>query len=73
MKKPFIDALQERIFLTDGGIGTEIYSQGFYVNRCYDHLNLAEPVTIRKIHEINFTGSVSTNRCDIIYSSAIQA
>ncbi len=51
MQKPFIDALQERIFLADGGIATEIYSRGFYVNRCYDQLNLAEPVTIRKIHE----------------------
>lgn len=51
MKKPFIDALNERVLLADGAMGTEIYARGFYVNRCYDELNLINPEIIRDIHE----------------------
>ena len=51
MKPPFLDTVQERVLLADGAMGTEIYSRGFFVNRCYDELNLSNPETIREIHE----------------------
>ncbi len=51
MKQSFVDAVQERVVLADGPMGTEIYARGFFVNRCYDELNLTNPDTIREIHE----------------------
>lgn len=51
MRKPFIEALKERVLLADGAMGTEIYARGFYVNRCYDELNLISPETILDIHK----------------------
>jgi len=51
MDRSFIEAVQERVLLADGAMGTEIYSRGFFVNRCYDELNLANPDTVREIHE----------------------
>jgi homocysteine S-methyltransferase len=51
MKQPFLDAVQERVLLADGAMGTEIYSRGFFVNRCYDELSLSNPEVIREIHE----------------------
>ena len=26
--------------LLDGAIGTELYNKGFFINECYEHLNL---------------------------------
>jgi methionine synthase / methylenetetrahydrofolate reductase(NADPH) len=51
MRQPFIDALRERIMLFDGGMGTELYNRGVYINRCFDELNLSNPSLVRQIHE----------------------
>lgn len=51
MKPPFLEALQNRVLLTDGGIGSEIYAQGFFVNRCYDEINLSGSNAILDIHK----------------------
>ncbi len=40
MRKPFRERLQTGVILFDGGMGTEIYNRGVYINRCYDELNL---------------------------------
>lgn len=50
MKKSFLETLKERVVLMDGGMGMELYSRGFFVNRCYDELNLSSPGTIEEIH-----------------------
>lgn len=36
--------------LCDGAMGTLLYSQGIFINRCYDELNLSQPDQIRAIH-----------------------
>jgi homocysteine S-methyltransferase len=36
--------------LCDGAMGTLLYSQGIFINRCYDELNLSQPDLIRAIH-----------------------
>lgn len=46
----FLDALNERVILADGAMGTLLYERGFYLNRCYDELNLVNPDAIRKVH-----------------------
>jgi len=51
MKQSFLDTVRKRVVLADGPMGTELYSRGFFVNRCYDELNLSSPDTIREIHE----------------------
>lgn len=45
----FQSQLGERVLLADGAMGTEIYRRGFYVNRCYDHLNITDPGIISEI------------------------
>ncbi len=51
MTHPFRDALQSRVLLADGAMGTEIYRRGVFINRCYDELNLSRPDLVRSIHE----------------------
>ncbi len=38
------------ILLFDGGMGTEIYTRGVYLNVCYDELNVTRPDLVREIH-----------------------
>ncbi|MEJ7709496.1 MAG: bifunctional homocysteine S-methyltransferase/methylenetetrahydrofolate reductase [Pyrinomonadaceae bacterium] len=35
----------------DGGMGTQLYSKGVYINRSYDELNLIAPDLVREAHE----------------------
>jgi methionine synthase / methylenetetrahydrofolate reductase(NADPH) len=73
MKKTFLETINERVLLADGAMGTEIYKRGFYVNRCYDELNLINPDTITEIHksyadagaEILTTNTYGANRLNL--------
>ncbi len=47
---PFRDALNERVIVFDGAMGTEIYARGVFINRCYDELNLSQPDIVQDIH-----------------------
>jgi len=49
-RPPFLAALAERVILGDGGMGSEIYDRGVFINRCYDELNLVNPGLVRAIH-----------------------
>lgn len=49
-RPPFLVALSERVILGDGGMGSEIYDRGVFINRCYDELNLSNPALVRGIH-----------------------
>ncbi|MEK6302658.1 MAG: bifunctional homocysteine S-methyltransferase/methylenetetrahydrofolate reductase [Acidobacteriota bacterium] len=33
----------DRVYVFDGAMGTELYSRGVYINRCYDELNVLSP------------------------------
>jgi methionine synthase / methylenetetrahydrofolate reductase(NADPH) len=37
--------------LCDGAMGTLIYAEGVFINKCYDELNLTQPDLIRNIHQ----------------------
>jgi methionine synthase I (cobalamin-dependent)/5,10-methylenetetrahydrofolate reductase len=39
------------VVLFDGGVGTELYTRGFYLNQCYDALNLSAAKVVQEIHE----------------------
>jgi methionine synthase I (cobalamin-dependent)/5,10-methylenetetrahydrofolate reductase len=47
---PFREHLLHNIILCDGGLGTEFYKRGIYINRCFDELNLSEPEMVKDIH-----------------------
>lgn len=38
------------VLLFDGGMGTEIYARGVYLNVCYDELNATRPDLVGEIH-----------------------
>jgi len=44
------DILKKRVLLADGGMSMELYSRGFFVNCCYDELNITSPAIIEEIH-----------------------
>lgn len=39
-----------RITVFDGAMGTMLYTEGVFINQCYDELNLRAPDLVRKIH-----------------------
>ncbi len=39
-----------RPHLFDGGMGTMLYAEGVFINRCYDELNLSEPKLVTDVH-----------------------
>lgn len=60
--------------LADGGMGTELYNRGVYVNRCFDELNIAQPELVISVHrdyleagaEIIATNTYGANRFKLI-------
>jgi homocysteine S-methyltransferase len=36
--------------VADGAMGTELYSRGVFINRCFDELNVSQPDLVRQIH-----------------------
>ncbi len=52
MTNKFLDLLEgDGVVVFDGGMGTEIYKRGIYINRCFDELNLSGPNLILEIHK----------------------
>ena len=49
-RPPFLEVLGERVMLGDGGMGSEIYGRGIFINRCYDELNISSPKLVQAIH-----------------------
>ncbi len=45
----FLD--QAGVVLMDGAIGTEFYGRGFFLNQCYDALNLSAERVVSEVHE----------------------
>src|SRR5271169_1926743 len=45
------EVLGQRVLVTDGAMGTMLYSKGAFINRCYDELNLSLPALIRDVHQ----------------------
>ena len=51
MKIDFRKRLEQGPVLFDGGLGTEIYNRGVFINKCYEELNLTNGDLISQIHE----------------------
>ena len=50
MNTPFLEALNERVLVCDGGMGTMLYAQGVFINRSFDSLNLSDPARVIAVH-----------------------
>jgi homocysteine S-methyltransferase len=46
----FREVLGNRILVTDGAMGTALYSKGVFINRCFDELNLSMPALVGEVH-----------------------
>src|SRR5688572_18428175 len=40
-----------RVHVLDGAMGTMLYAKGFFLNVCYDELNLKQPKLVQDVHE----------------------
>jgi homocysteine S-methyltransferase len=47
----FAEAIATNVLVFDGAMGTEIYRNKVFTNRCFDELGLSEPKLIRQIHQ----------------------
>lgn len=50
VKSPFLEKLNHRPLLFDGGMGTLLYARGVFVNVCYDDLCRTQPDLILNVH-----------------------
>ncbi|MFN8058214.1 MAG: bifunctional homocysteine S-methyltransferase/methylenetetrahydrofolate reductase [Vicinamibacterales bacterium] len=47
----FLDALDRRVLICDGAMGTMLYSRGIFLNRSFDELNLSQPDLVTEVHQ----------------------
>jgi methionine synthase I (cobalamin-dependent)/5,10-methylenetetrahydrofolate reductase len=48
--KPFLEAIDERVLICDGAMGTQLYSRGVFINRCFESLNLTDGGLVTGVH-----------------------
>jgi homocysteine S-methyltransferase len=46
----FLAALDARVLVADGAMGTMLYGRGIFLNRCFDELNLTHPDLVAAVH-----------------------
>src|SRR5438874_13501275 len=49
--KPFLDALDERVLVCDGAMGTLLYAKGVFINKSFDALNMTRPDLVAEVHQ----------------------
>src|SRR5262245_32564607 len=50
MPESFLEAVENRVLVCDGAMGTELYAKGVFINRCFESLNLSHADLVRGIH-----------------------
>src|SRR3954464_4879507 len=51
MLKPFLDALDDRVLVCDGAMGTMLYAKGVFINKSFDALNVTQPDLVAAVHQ----------------------
>ncbi len=49
--EPFLDALNARVLVCDGAMGTMLYAKGIFINKSFDALNLSQPDLVAEVHQ----------------------
>jgi homocysteine S-methyltransferase len=47
----FLDALNERVLVCDGAMGTMLYTRGVFINKSFDAMNLTQPALVEDVHQ----------------------
>src|SRR5271165_3774572 len=50
LARDLLARIKQSPVLCDGAMGTLLYANGVFINRCYDELNLSQPDLIRGVH-----------------------
>jgi homocysteine S-methyltransferase len=50
VKPPFLEAIDQRVLVCDGAMGTMLYAKGIFLNRSFDELNVKEPDLVSEVH-----------------------
>jgi methionine synthase / methylenetetrahydrofolate reductase(NADPH) len=48
--KPFLEAVDSRVLVCDGAMGTMLYAKGVFINKSFDALNLTQPDLVADVH-----------------------
>jgi methionine synthase / methylenetetrahydrofolate reductase(NADPH) len=48
---PFLDAIEERVLVCDGAMGTMLYAKGVFINKSFDALNVTQPDLVAEVHQ----------------------
>jgi methionine synthase / methylenetetrahydrofolate reductase(NADPH) len=51
MLEPFLQALEARVLVCDGAMGTQLYAKGVFINRCFESLNISQADLVRSVHK----------------------
>ena len=51
MVQPLLDALDQRVLVCDGAMGTMLYAKGIFINKSFDELNLSNPDLVGQVHQ----------------------
>ncbi len=46
----FLAAIDDRVLVCDGAMGTVLYAKGVFINRCFDALNVTDPERVTAVH-----------------------
>jgi len=46
-----MDALDERVLVCDGAMGTMLYAKGVFINKSFDALNVTQPDLVAEVHQ----------------------
>src|SRR6476660_9774177 len=49
--KPFLEAVEERVLVCDGAMGTMLYAKGVFINKSFDALNVTQPDLVAEVHQ----------------------
>src|SRR3954452_14349187 len=47
----FTDALNDRVLVCDGAMGTMLYSRGVFINKSFDAMNLTQAELVQSVHD----------------------
>lgn len=46
----FLEAIDRRVLVCDGAMGTQLYAKGVFINRCFESLNLTHAELVGSVH-----------------------
>ncbi len=50
-KELLLERIRNGVLLFDGGMGTELYNKGVFINKCFDEINIINPNLVKQIHQ----------------------